>query len=87
LRGEKFNMQDIYTIKGNNLWRPISDKSIFIYLQVAPGKSSYVQKTLKGDNLQLMSGNSSVMGTIKTQPAMFSNINTRNGHVDASQPV
>jgi hypothetical protein len=27
------------------------------------------------------------MGTIKTQPAIFSNINTRNGHVDASQPV
>jgi len=29
----------------------------------------------------------SVMGTIKTRPAMFSNINTRNGRVDASQPV
>jgi len=27
------------------------------------------------------------MGTIKTRPAMFSNINTRNGRVDASQPV
>jgi hypothetical protein len=28
-----------------------------------------------------------VMGTIKTRPVMFSNINTRNGRVDASQPV
>jgi len=27
------------------------------------------------------------MGTIKIRPAMFSNINTRNGRVDASQPV
>ena len=27
------------------------------------------------------------MGTIKTRPAMFSNINTRNGRVDESQPV
>ena len=27
------------------------------------------------------------MGTIKTRPVMFSNINTRNGRVDASQPV
>jgi len=27
------------------------------------------------------------MGTIKIRPAMFSNINTRNGGVDASQPV
>ena len=26
------------------------------------------------------------MGTIKTRPAMFSNINTRNGRIDASQP-
>jgi hypothetical protein len=29
----------------------------------------------------------SVMGTIKIRPAMFSNINTRNGLVDASQTV
>ena len=28
-----------------------------------------------------------VMGTIKTWPAMFSNINTRNSRVDESQPV
>jgi len=27
------------------------------------------------------------METIKIRPAMFSNINTRNGRVDASQPV
>ena len=85
---KKINMQDIGPAPNNFLQDLLKLCRTWIF----PWRKSFEEVKIlrlffRTGIYKILNLNESVMGTIKTQPTMFSNINTRNGRIDASQPV